>query len=152
MLTLDQVRLLENRVEKAVGKITSLTDENTLLRNQLSGLQTRVSELEGLVRTFRDDQGRIEEGILSALDRLSAFEDSFFTSDAPISVDSTPPAQENVAQEEAIDQSYTESTAPSEDKAESVQTDLLSETDWDPPENLPTSESLHSSDGQMDIF
>jgi hypothetical protein len=78
MLNLDQVRLLENRVEKAVGKIQSLTAENTQLRSQLSGLQTRVGELEGLVRSFKDDQGRIEEGILNALDRLSAFEDSVF--------------------------------------------------------------------------
>ena len=82
MLNLDQVRLLENRVEKAVGKIQSLTAENTPhLRSQLSGLQARVGELEGLVRSFRDDQGRIEEGILSALDRLSAFEDSVFNAE-----------------------------------------------------------------------
>jgi uncharacterized phage infection (PIP) family protein YhgE len=78
MLNLDQVRLLENRVGKAVARIQNLTDENTRLRSQLSGLQTRVGELEGLVRSFKDDQGRIEEGILSALDRLSAFEDSVY--------------------------------------------------------------------------
>ena len=79
MLNLDQVRLLENRVMKAVGKIESLTAENGLLKNQLTSLQSRVNELEGLVRSFKDDQGRIEEGILNALDRLSAFEDSAYS-------------------------------------------------------------------------
>ncbi len=86
MLSLDQVRLLENRVEKAVGKIQSLDAENTRLRSQLSALQSHVSELESLVQGFKDDQGRIEEGILNALDRLSAFEDSMFSGDTPASV------------------------------------------------------------------
>ncbi len=83
MLNLDQVRLLENRVEKAIGKIQSLDAENARLRTQLSALQAHVGELEGLVQGFKDDQGRIEEGILNALNRLSAFEDSMFSGDAP---------------------------------------------------------------------
>jgi len=83
MLNLDQVRLLENRVEKAVSKIQSLTAENANVLSQLTGLQSRVNELEGLVRSFKDDQGRIEEGILNALDKLSAFEDSVSTTSEP---------------------------------------------------------------------
>lgn len=76
MLSLDQVRLLEDRVQKAVGKIQSLDAENSRLRTEMDALRARTSELEGLVRAFKDDQGRIEEGILNALEKLSAFEDS----------------------------------------------------------------------------
>ncbi len=97
MLNLDQVRLLENRVEKAVTKIQSLTAENTQLRSQLSTLQTRVGELEGLVRSFRDDQGRIEEGILNALDRLSAFEDSVYHAEDPTPVPVYATEEEEIA-------------------------------------------------------
>lgn len=84
MLSLDQVRLLENRVEKAVGKIQQLESENERLRGQIDSFQGRIGELEGLVRAFKDDQGRIEEGILNALDRLSAFEDSVFAENESI--------------------------------------------------------------------
>lgn len=88
MLSLDQVRLLENRVEKAVVKIRMLESENDTLRGQVTAFQARIGELEGLVHAFKDDQGRIEEGILNALDRLSAFEDSVFTETAPAALDS----------------------------------------------------------------
>lgn len=81
MLSLDQVHLLENHVEKAVSKITSLTAENERLRSQLSTLQERVRELEGFVTGFKDDQGKIEAGILNALEQLGALENTI-TSEA----------------------------------------------------------------------
>lgn len=83
MLNIEQVRQLDSRVEKAVWKITSLTEEkrklieeNKTLQEQLESFQTRVNELERSVQEFKEEQGRIEEGILSALDKLSAFEDT----------------------------------------------------------------------------
>lgn len=76
MLNLDQVRLLENRVERAVDRIQNLTAENRRLTTELETVRKRVLDLEGLVNSFRNDQGRIEEGILNALERLSAFEEA----------------------------------------------------------------------------
>lgn len=146
MLNLDQVRLLENRVEKAVGRIQSLTAENTLLRTQLTGLQARVSELEGLVRSFKDDQGRIEEGILNALDRLSAFEDSVFNGE------SKPAAQpEFVAEPEIITptvETLAETAMGSDEPGEepAAQDTVNIEADWQ------ESPAIAKSDGQMDIF
>lgn len=165
MLSLDQVRLLENRVQKAVGKITSLTDENARLRSQLTGLQTRVNELEGLVRSFKDDQGRIEEGILNALDRLSAFEDSVFhgesgsaplpaTDKAPLSRE-TPIAEDTIANGVLVEDPIAGSAAvaddelpqtENEDLAPETATQLEIEAEWQNPPAKP------SSDGQMDIF
>lgn len=158
MLNLDQVRLLENRVEKAVDKIQSLTSENQQLKGQLSGLQSRVLELEGLVNAFKNDQGRIEEGILNALDRLSAFEDSLY-SDGETVV------------ETGSEQTLTEETIGEEQQSEPIETfnesgtDILEEeqnseleesiqADWNDVSVSADENSMKSPgpDGQMDIF
>lgn len=139
MLNLDQVRLLENRVEKAVTKIQSLTAENTHVRLQLSGLQTRVNELEGLVRAFKDDQGRIEEGILNALDRLSAFEDSVYqATETPL--DAQVPKDTIQADTDSNEEILIDEPNPIEIQAE-----------WQNPVE-EKSDKATPSDGQMDIF
>jgi FtsZ-binding cell division protein ZapB len=81
MINLEQVKLLETKVAKAVDYVERLAKENTVLHRQEAELQTRlesyqkrIDELEVLVTGFKEDQSRIEEGILSALDRLSKFE------------------------------------------------------------------------------
>jgi hypothetical protein len=75
MVTVEQVRQLELRVAKAIDYVNKVTDENTLLKNKLDSYQKRIDELEVLIQRFKEDQGRIEEGILSALERLNQFED-----------------------------------------------------------------------------
>ncbi len=75
MLSLDQVRSLETRVAKALSYIDKLTSENAALRERLTGYEGRIKDLEILIQDFQQDQGRIEEGILNALEKLNAFED-----------------------------------------------------------------------------
>jgi len=130
MLSLDQVRLLENRVEKAVGKIRQLESENGKLRDQIAAFQTRIGELEGLVHAFKDDQGRIEEGILNALDRLSAFEDSVFAETGALALAGETETPEGETEEAA----FAEETVPVDD--------LAAGSDPEGPD----------SNGQMDIF
>lgn len=129
MLTLDQVRLLENHVEKAVGKITSLNAENERLRSQLLTLQNRTSELEGFVTSFKNDQGKIEAGILNALEQLSAFEDSL--------------SETNIV-EPASTLPVTDSEI---EKTEAIVTEPLSEITSDDPTPTET-----ENNGQIDIF
>jgi septal ring factor EnvC (AmiA/AmiB activator) len=74
MVSLEQVKLLESKVIKAVEYVDQVTEENGLLREKLESYQKRIDELEVLVRRFKEDQGQIEEGIISALNRLSQFE------------------------------------------------------------------------------
>jgi peptidoglycan hydrolase CwlO-like protein len=81
MINLEQVKLLESKVSRAIDYVERMAKENAVLHRQESELQTRlesyqkrIDELEVLVSGFKDDQDRIEEGILSALDRLSQFE------------------------------------------------------------------------------
>lgn len=76
MLTLDQVRSLEDRVGRAVSTIDRLAAENAALRGELERSRERERELERTVEEFRRDQERIEEGIVSALRKLDALEDA----------------------------------------------------------------------------
>jgi hypothetical protein len=76
MVSLEQVKLLETKVARAIEYVERVTGENALLRGKLESYQKRIDELEVLVQRFKEDQGRIEDGILSALDRLNQFEDA----------------------------------------------------------------------------
>ena len=81
MINFEQVKLLETKVAKTIDYVDRLIKENAALHRQeaemqarLESYQKRIDELEVLVMGFKEDQGRIEEGILAALDRLNQFE------------------------------------------------------------------------------
>ena len=76
MLNLEQVKLLETKVANTIEYVQRVTGENAALRKKLETNQKRIDELEVLVARFNEEQGRIEDGILSALDRLNQFEDA----------------------------------------------------------------------------
>jgi len=87
MISLEQVQLLESKVAKAIEYIQKVDSENaalyeerTALQSKLDSTQKRLDEVEMLVMRFKEDQGRIEDGILAALGRLSQFEEAFETS------------------------------------------------------------------------
>jgi chromosome segregation ATPase len=75
MISLEQIRLLEQKVRAAVARIGQLKQENATLKEHLSSYQKRIDELEVLVESFKTDQGQIEEGILSALAQLDQLEE-----------------------------------------------------------------------------
>ncbi|MDR0554235.1 MAG: hypothetical protein LBG76_05485 [Treponema sp.] len=77
MLTLDQVHLLETKVAQAIGYVDRVNEENTLLKGKLEDYQKRIEGLEDLIQRFKEEQGRVEEGILAALNRLNKFEEDF---------------------------------------------------------------------------
>jgi hypothetical protein len=74
MVTLEQVKLLETKVAKAIDFVNRVTEENSCLKGKLEDHQKRIDELEVLIQRFKDEQSRIEDGILNALERLSQFE------------------------------------------------------------------------------
>ena len=78
MPNLDHVRLLESKVERAVQMIKSLHTEKDSLKKEIEVKDKRISELEKLIVAFKDDQSKIEEGIINALNQLSAFEDASY--------------------------------------------------------------------------
>ena len=78
MLSLDQIKQLEARVSKAIELMQTLKDENDLLKLELHDREKRIEELENIVLVFKNDQAKIEEGIINALNHLSAFEDTVY--------------------------------------------------------------------------
>ena len=74
MITLDQVYLLEQKVESAVEKIQQLQAENDALRKKCSELTNALSSKSEQLTSFESDQTQIENGIKKALERLNAIE------------------------------------------------------------------------------
>lgn len=75
MLSLEQVRQLEQKVELAISTIKRLSEERDSLKITIAEKDKRISELENMVVSFKDDQNRIESGIKSTLDLLNSLED-----------------------------------------------------------------------------
>jgi chromosome segregation ATPase len=104
MISVEQIRVLEERIEKAIAYIGSQRDENSALSSRLSEsaealgraearaeqaeeraaqAELRCHDLEEAAAAFRRDQLRIEEGIIHALEKLDAFEDLVLRGDVP---------------------------------------------------------------------
>jgi hypothetical protein len=89
MVSVEQIHALEERIERALAFIAGLRAENGVLKGKLDAAEAerlraeeradaaglRVLELEESAETFKEDQARIEEGIIHALEKLDAFED-----------------------------------------------------------------------------
>ena len=76
MISLDQVLLLEEKVESAVEKIQQLEAENDALRNKCSELTNALSAKSEQLKAYESDQQKIESGIIKAIDRLNSIENS----------------------------------------------------------------------------
>ncbi|MDR2575314.1 MAG: hypothetical protein LBC52_02605 [Treponema sp.] len=83
MINLEQVKLLETKVAKIIDFVEKISKDNAALirreaelQEKLETYQKRIDELEVLIGGFKEEQSRIEGGILSALDRLSQFEEA----------------------------------------------------------------------------
>lgn len=76
MISLEQVMLLEQKIESAVEKIQQLQAENDALRKKCSELTNALSSKSEQLTSFETDQSQIESGILKALDRLNQIENS----------------------------------------------------------------------------
>ncbi|MDR1930079.1 MAG: cell division protein ZapB [Treponema sp.] len=69
MVTLGQIKLLESKIAKAIDFVNQVLEENNRLKK-------RNEELEELSARLKDEKTKVEEGIVSALDRLNQFEDA----------------------------------------------------------------------------
>ena len=76
MITLDQVQLLEKKVEAIVSKMNDIQRQNIALQEKNRELIEKNSLLMQRISSFEADQNRIEQGILNALDRLNSMENS----------------------------------------------------------------------------
>ena len=119
MITLEQIRRLQDKVEAAVLQITELRSENYTLKSELDRHLNRIKELEDLINEFKDAQKEIESGILSALDQLDRIENETVgrgSSEAAEGItEEDPPTVEPSDEEFSPDHAPTESSSSGSD-------------------------------------
>lgn len=168
MINLEQVKLLETRVAKAVDYVERLEKENVALHRQetelqekLATTQKRIDELEILVTDFKEDQGRIEEGILSALDRLSQFEKAMEKSlkEKPSAAKASAKSSKSAAPVEALpEQASAEEAAGGASASAAGQTcfeipeSATDDDDIPDPLSDSTDDTTAADSGELDIF
>ena len=144
MLTLDQIRQLETKVAKAIQLIQSLKEENDSLKLEVHDRQKRIEELENIVLVFKNDQAKIEEGIVNALNHLSAFEDTIYQATGSSSV--------NESSEEAVASSISQSDSEQHDAGHS-EGDSQSQHEYNDGTTPDAEQSAHNNQSdQMEIF
>ncbi|MFW5727543.1 MAG: cell division protein ZapB [Spirochaetota bacterium] len=142
MVTIEQIRLLDKKVHSAVERIGILKQENQSLKSKLEHYEGRISELERLIESFKQDQGEIERGITNALDELNRLEDD---------LDET-----SSASEDARSETDTEVGVTSEEDSPSPSPSIV-QTEEEPQE-VSEEDADQSSDeddsqtGELDIF
>ena len=95
MVSLEQVRLLDSKVSRLIDRVKKVNEENAQLKERLNSYQKRIDELEVLMKHFKQEQSKIEDGILSALDKLNQFEDaleSTFSTESKLPAEAPSPA------------------------------------------------------------
>ncbi len=87
MISLEQVLLLQKKVETAVetikalnAEISQLRDENAALQTQCAELSKALSDKTELVSLLEADQNHIEESIINALNQLDTVENAILDS------------------------------------------------------------------------
>ncbi len=151
MITLDQVLLLEEKVEAAVAKIQQLEAENAALRTKCAELTNALSSKTERLSSFEQDQNKIEEGILKALDRLNRVENTVYNQSGV----SNPqiPAETAVANTESTeDNPQTEISENLENTTQTTETSenqsVEASVDTQVTENIPPVENAATTDQQ----
>ena len=132
MLSLEQIKLLEKKVEKAISMIKALNEEKEALRLKIIEKDKRIAELENLLVNFKDDQAKIESSIKNTLTLLNSLEDLAVSSSS-----STGAEQKTKTLVASVD-------------ANEVKQKTASQSELD--EILGKSKALTQADVQADIF
>lgn len=141
MITIEQVKLLEEKVESLINVVKSLYRERDLLKGTVAQNEKRIEELESVLHSFEISQAKIEESVISALNQLDVFENSVAQDSSNISSsESMQLGDSSLSHSSELNQATEESfsNATNED-ASSINSE----------ENKKTTDD---SDKQMDIF
>ncbi len=146
MISLEQIRLLEQKVTSAVELIRVLKEENSTLRRGLDSAQRRMKELETLVEGFKTDQREIESAIVRTLRNLDDLEESAAARAAAAAGTSAPAA----AGSAAPTTSAVHGTAPT--RVEAAPRHAETTVPKSAPAAAPAAEARHATGNELDIF
>lgn len=153
MITLDQVQLLEKKVEAIVSKMNDLQRQNVALQEKNRDLIEKNSLLMQKISSFEADQNRIEQGILNALDRLNSMENS------ALKVGSSATSTQNVQEvvHSNTENNFTEATSQPNEltnfsniQAEQVAQEQEVQQEYQEDNYQPQEESLNFSEEKLD--
>jgi hypothetical protein len=158
MVTLEQVRQLETKIAKAIEYVNRIPGENKLLRGKLESSLKRVKELDDLVQRFKEDQSRIEEGIVAALDRLNQFEDAIGRSLSAVQAmavtpDGKPESPPAASAQPSVPSPVYEAPAQDPEGQDDFFDDKPGDSNGDfPPDGEPPQDPGETGLGELDIF
>jgi len=172
MVTLEQIRLLESKIGRAIEFVARLTEEKARLVQQNEELEEKnraeretITALRETIETLKEEKSRVEEGIASALGKLDQFEDAIertLKSAANDAVDTAVGGNgDNEIDYAAVDSgaSFAEESPAEEDLPASAYTvdeeieDIIEETiEEDVFEEDTQDKSGDSGEAELDIF
>ncbi len=138
MISLNQILLLEQKVESAVAKIAQLQAENDALRSKCSELTNSLSSKTEQLSNFESNQDKIESGILKALDRLNSIENSVLNASGQVSSEQT--IQEVQTSKTTQDSQTIENPAPVQNSSITTTVDFNNMQNVQPKEETSTNQ------------
>ena len=170
MISLDQILVLEKKVESAVNKITQLQAENDALRSKCAELTNALSSKSEQLSSFEQDQGLIESKIVNLINRFNNIENSVLDvigssgfMQSPVAAIQQPvqtPAPEQSVQQTQVpnqnpiaqSQTYVPATEPVVSTPVETESEEMQQSFFDMNEVSSQDDNQSQESGQFDIF
>lgn len=170
MISLDQILVLEKKVESAVNKITQLQAENDALRSKCAELTNALSSKSEQLSSFEQDQGLIESKIVNLINRFNNIENSVLdvigssgSMQSPVAEIQQPvqtPAPEQSVQQTQVpnqnpiaqSQTYVPASEPVVSTPVETESEEMQQSFFDMNEVSSQDDNQSQESGQFDIF
>ncbi|MCI6316604.1 MAG: cell division protein ZapB [Spirochaetia bacterium] len=170
MISLDQILVLEKKVESAVNKITQLQAENDALRSKCAELTNALSSKSEQLSSFEQDQGLIESKIVNLINRFNNIENSVLDvigssgfMQSPVAAIQQPvqtPAPEQSVQQAQVpnqnpiaqSQTYVPASEPVVSTPVETESEEIQQSFFDMNEVSSQDDNQSQESGQFDIF
>jgi len=165
MISIKQIKKLEEKVFKTVELIKALKQENKILNSEIESANKKVEELEQIVSDYRSSQVEFEEGIANAIKQLDEL-DSIST----VNIGTLDTSKSGTAKKDEESLFQNNSTSLSDEKSEEAQDDeeieeikinyskitqnkpVSNSSEKKSPNQSAQSEAEKSNSNQLDIF
>ena len=170
MISLDQILVLEKKVESAVNKITQLQAENDALRSKCAELTNALSSKSEQLSSFEQDQGLIESKIVNLINQFNNIENSVLdvigstgSMQSPVAAIQQPvqtPAPEQSVQQTQVpnqnpiaqSQTYVPVSEPVVSTPVETESEEMQQSFFDMNEVSSQDDNQSQESGQFDIF
>ncbi|MCL2705187.1 MAG: hypothetical protein FWE72_03155 [Spirochaetaceae bacterium] len=162
MISIKQIKKLEEKVFKTVELIKALKQENKILKSEIESANKKIEELEQIISDYRSNQVEFEEGIANAIKQLDELDNISATSVA--SLDSSK-SNAIKKEESSLFQNNSTSLSDKEDQPDEEVEEIKinyskitqnrpvsNSTEKKPSNQSAQNETAKSDNNQLDIF